>query len=354
MPNGFRALIESQYGSELFVTSITGEHVRLYPMAVWLEIERKLAAVPSTNPSKLRFLDRVNFFGQVATLDRQGRVVIPQILRESAAMAGDVSVLGLGITSRSGTEARLQREAVQEGPLHRGGRPRPLGARDLMWRRPRPGPARRDPGASRRETRRPLRRRDRGPRRATPRRSCAAARPTADCSAPTATPRRSRRPAPPSRRSATGPASFTRTSATSRRSSARRGAERDPPRSRRQLRPARRRRSGASASARTVRSTCAWTGPRGETAAELVKRRPRARPGRPHPRVRRGARVAADRPGDRRPRDAAADHLHHWSSPTSCGALPGAAAVAASTRRLARSRPCASRRTASSTGSARP
>lgn len=94
VPNGFRTLIESQYGAELFVTSVTGEFVRLYPMAVWLEIERKLAGVPSTNPSKLRFLDRVNFFGQVVTMDKQGRVVLPQILRETAAMAGDVSVLG--------------------------------------------------------------------------------------------------------------------------------------------------------------------------------------------------------------------------------------------------------------------
>lgn len=95
VPNGFRTLVESQYGPELFVTSVTGEYVRLYPLAVWLEIERKLAAVPSTNPSKLRFLDRVNFFGQLATMDKQGRVLLPQLLRESAAMVGEVSVLGL-------------------------------------------------------------------------------------------------------------------------------------------------------------------------------------------------------------------------------------------------------------------
>ena len=95
VPNGFRALVEQQYGPELFVTSVTGEYVRLYPMAVWLEVERKLAEVPSTNPSKLRFLERVNFFGQAATMDKQGRVVVPQLLRESAAMTGEVSVLGL-------------------------------------------------------------------------------------------------------------------------------------------------------------------------------------------------------------------------------------------------------------------
>ena len=68
--------------------------MRVYPMAVWLEIEQRLAAVPSAHPSKMRFLERVNFFGQVTSMDRQGRIVIPQLLRESAAMAGEVSVLG--------------------------------------------------------------------------------------------------------------------------------------------------------------------------------------------------------------------------------------------------------------------
>ena len=118
IPNGFRTLIESQYGAELFVTSVTGEFVRLYPMAVWLEIERKLAAVPSTNPSKLRFLDRVNFFGQVVTMDRQGRVVLPQILRESAAMAGDVTVLGeqnhLAVWNLRRLQERFKKEPFTE------------------------------------------------------------------------------------------------------------------------------------------------------------------------------------------------------------------------------------------------
>ena len=95
VPNSFRQIVEAQWGTELFVTSVTGEFVRVYPMGVWLEIERKLAEVPSTHPSKLRFLDRVNFFGQAVSLDRQGRVLVPQLLRESAAMVGEVSVLGL-------------------------------------------------------------------------------------------------------------------------------------------------------------------------------------------------------------------------------------------------------------------
>ena len=94
VPNLFRSLLESKYGRELFVTSLTGEYVTVYPMPVWLEVEQKLAHMPSTHPSKLRYLDRVNYFGQSAELDGQGRVLIPVRLRDSATMAGEVDVLG--------------------------------------------------------------------------------------------------------------------------------------------------------------------------------------------------------------------------------------------------------------------
>jgi len=117
IPNGFRSVVESQYGPELFVTSVTGDYVRLYPMAVWLEVERRLAEVPSTNPSKLRFLDRVNFFGQTVTMDKQGRVVLPQMLRESAGMAGEVSVLGLQNHLGVWNLKRLQERLFKKEPF---------------------------------------------------------------------------------------------------------------------------------------------------------------------------------------------------------------------------------------------
>ncbi len=94
VPNVFRSFLETKYGRELFLTSLTGEYVRLYPMPVWLELEDKLGQMPSTHPSRLRFLDRTNFYGQVVELDSQGRVLIPARLRETAAIAGDVDVLG--------------------------------------------------------------------------------------------------------------------------------------------------------------------------------------------------------------------------------------------------------------------
>ena len=114
VPNTFRRLVEQKHGRELFLTSLTGEYVRIYPMPVWLELEEKLAAMPSTHPSKLRFLDRVNYYGSAGELDIQGRVIIPARLRDAATMSGDVDVLGqvnyLDVWNHDRFVAKLQRD----------------------------------------------------------------------------------------------------------------------------------------------------------------------------------------------------------------------------------------------------
>ena len=92
MPTGFRRQLQERYGREVFITSILGDSVLLYPLSVWEEIEDRLAALPSTDRTKQRFLERVGYYGQQGKLDGQGRVVIPPLLRESADMTGDVVV----------------------------------------------------------------------------------------------------------------------------------------------------------------------------------------------------------------------------------------------------------------------
>ena len=114
IPNAFRSLIEGQHGTEVFVTSLTGEYVRIYPMPVWAALEEKLSRVPSTHPSRLRYFDRINYFGQAAEVDNQGRVIIHARLRDSAGMSGDVDVLGqydfLDVWNHERFVAKMQRE----------------------------------------------------------------------------------------------------------------------------------------------------------------------------------------------------------------------------------------------------
>jgi MraZ protein len=114
VPNAFRRLVEQKHGRGVFLTSLTGEYVRIYPMPVWLELEERLAAMPSTHPAKLRFLDRVNYYGADGELDAQGRVIIPARLREAATMNGDVDVLGqvnyLDVWNHDRFVAKMQRD----------------------------------------------------------------------------------------------------------------------------------------------------------------------------------------------------------------------------------------------------
>lgn len=114
VPAEFRAAIESQWGGELFATTIRGDSMTLYPMPVWIEIERR--AAESADFPRLHLL-RLNSFGQVVRLDKQGRIVVPQALRERAALTGEVSVLGLHTQLQVWNRQRLEERLFGEQPL---------------------------------------------------------------------------------------------------------------------------------------------------------------------------------------------------------------------------------------------
>jgi MraZ protein len=94
IPTPFRRLVEEKHGADVYVTSLTGESVRIYPLPEWETIEQRLALLPSMDPARRKFLDRTNYYGQQASVDAQGRVLIHPLLRKSASVIGDVAVLG--------------------------------------------------------------------------------------------------------------------------------------------------------------------------------------------------------------------------------------------------------------------
>lgn len=94
IPSDFRRRIEEKYGSEVFITSLNGENIWLYPLSEWESIEQRLAVLPAMDKAKRAFLDRTNYFGQQTNIDAQGRVLIPAILRRSAEILDEVSILG--------------------------------------------------------------------------------------------------------------------------------------------------------------------------------------------------------------------------------------------------------------------
>jgi MraZ protein len=94
VPTAFRRYLEEKHGSAVYLTSLTGECVRIYPMPEWEAIEQRLSLLPSMDPARRKFLDRTNYYGQQSSMDSQGRVLIHTLLRKSASVVGDVVVLG--------------------------------------------------------------------------------------------------------------------------------------------------------------------------------------------------------------------------------------------------------------------
>ena len=118
IPSGFRAHIEESWGSDFYVTSLSGESALIYPLPIWQEIEERLAKLPSLNPTKKKFLDRTNFYGQVTAADKSGRILIPALLRDSAQMTGEVAVLGyldhLDVWNQKRFLGRMKEQAFTE------------------------------------------------------------------------------------------------------------------------------------------------------------------------------------------------------------------------------------------------
>ena len=94
IPTGFRGHLKERYGAEVFVTSVHGDCAIVYPLPVWEDLEARLLALPGTDRTRRKFVERVSYFGSQARIDAQGRLLLPQILRESAEMSGEVVVSG--------------------------------------------------------------------------------------------------------------------------------------------------------------------------------------------------------------------------------------------------------------------
>ena len=94
VPAEFKRVIDEKYAQRFYITSLDGVIAQIYPFEEWERIEQKLAQLSAYNPTKKKFLTRTNYYGQVVEMDGQGRLLIPQILRESAQLRGEVAVLG--------------------------------------------------------------------------------------------------------------------------------------------------------------------------------------------------------------------------------------------------------------------
>jgi len=95
LPADFKRRLDEEYGPRFFITSLNGRRVQIYPMREWERIEASMAKLSQFDPDRARFFDVTNYYGQEVEMDAQGRLLLPQIVREAAKATGDVNVLGM-------------------------------------------------------------------------------------------------------------------------------------------------------------------------------------------------------------------------------------------------------------------
>jgi MraZ protein len=116
VPAEFKRVIDEKYGTQFYITSLDGKVAQVYPFEEWERIEQKLAGLSTFNPTKKKFLDRVNYYGQMVEMDGQGRLLIPQLVRDSAQIKGEVAVLG-NLTFLIIRNLEAFRQEIEEQPF---------------------------------------------------------------------------------------------------------------------------------------------------------------------------------------------------------------------------------------------
>lgn len=100
----FPARLREDLGDKFIVTKGLDNCLFVYSLSEWAELEAKIKALPM---SRSRTLQRFFFAGAVEVEpDKQGRILIPQNLREHAGLEKDVTVIGAAVRAEIWDTAR--------------------------------------------------------------------------------------------------------------------------------------------------------------------------------------------------------------------------------------------------------
>jgi len=94
LPAAFKQLVDAQHVTQFYITSTDGECAEIWPLPAWEEQENRLDNSSTMDEAIDNYLDLTSYYGQQVEMDSQGRVVLPQILRETAQLNAEVAVLG--------------------------------------------------------------------------------------------------------------------------------------------------------------------------------------------------------------------------------------------------------------------
>ena len=97
IPKRYRERLQLDTAGQLVVTIDTETNcLLLYPMTAWEEIEAKIEALPSFNKATRRIQRLLLGHATEVDMDKQGRILLPTLLREYAHIERKSILLGQG------------------------------------------------------------------------------------------------------------------------------------------------------------------------------------------------------------------------------------------------------------------
>lgn len=121
-------LLKQYSDAQVFITSLDGEVVKVFPLQEWEIVETRLSEKSPDGKEidgevKDKILFQTSKFGAEESLDNQGRILVPAVLRETAGMRGEVKVLWqsnhlLVLNASRFDEAAVQKRLTTEDFKH--------------------------------------------------------------------------------------------------------------------------------------------------------------------------------------------------------------------------------------------
>jgi MraZ protein len=93
LPAAFKQLLDAQNVAQFYITSTDGKSAEIWPLPEWEKREEILAQF-TDDAAVAKYLKLTGYYGQQVETDNQARVLLPQILRGTAQLDADVTVIG--------------------------------------------------------------------------------------------------------------------------------------------------------------------------------------------------------------------------------------------------------------------
>jgi MraZ protein len=100
LPAPFKKILDDAHVTELYITSEDGLSAEVWPLSAWEKQEARYTAMCASDVAAEKFdeaedyLELTSYYGVQVEMDKQGRVQLPQLLRGTAKLDGDVNIRG--------------------------------------------------------------------------------------------------------------------------------------------------------------------------------------------------------------------------------------------------------------------